>query len=75
MRSRSTHSLSHPTTPVSCGPIGSPSVAGNVIPERAVSSPGLMSDVAASATAGPNFFHVVHLRVLEEVVQTLRDFL
>ena len=56
MRSRSTHSLSHPTTsPVSFGPIGSPSVAGSVFPERAVSSPGLMSDVAGSASAGASF--------------------
>ena len=30
-RSRSTQGLSHPTTsPVSCGPVGSPSVAGSV---------------------------------------------
>ena len=32
VRSRSTHSLSHPTTsPVSFGPIGSPSVSGSAI--------------------------------------------
>ena len=56
MRSRSTHSLSHPTTsPVSFGPIGSPSVAGSVFPDRAVSSPGMMSDVAGSASAGASF--------------------
>ena len=37
VRSRSTHSLSHPTTsPVSFGPIGSPSVSGSLIPEGAV---------------------------------------
>ena len=54
VRSRSTHSLSHPTTsPVSFGPI--PSVAGSVFPDRAVSSPGLMSDVAGSASAGASF--------------------
>ena len=48
VRSRSTHSLSHPTTsPVSFGPIGSPSVSGSMIPEGAVSSPGLMSDVGS----------------------------
>ena len=36
VRSRSTHSLSHPTTsPVSFGPIGSPSISGNPIPEGA----------------------------------------
>ena len=78
VRSRSTHSLSHPTTsPVSFGAIGSPSVAGNVVPAGAVSSPGLMSDVAGSATAGasPVSVQVVHLRVLEEVFQVLRDFL
>ena len=56
VRSRSTHSLSHPTTsPISFGPIGPPSVSGSVIPERAVSSPGLMSDVAGSASAGASF--------------------
>ena len=37
VRSRSTHSLSHPTTsPVSFGPIGSPSVSGSAIPEGGV---------------------------------------
>ena len=56
VRSRSTQSLSQPTTsPVSFGPIGSPSVAGSVFPDRAVSSPGLMSDVAGSASAGASF--------------------
>ena len=56
VRSRSTHSLSHPTTsPVSFGPIGSPSVTGSVFPDRAVSSPGSMSDVAGSASAGASF--------------------
>ena len=56
VRSRSTHSLSHPTTsPVSFGPIGSPSVSGSLIPEGAVSSPGLMSDVAGSGSADPSF--------------------
>ena len=56
VRSRSTHSLSHPTTsPVSFGPIGSPSVSGSLIPEGAVSSPGLMSDVAGSGSAGASF--------------------
>ena len=56
MRSRSTHSLSHPTTsPVSFGPIGSPSVSGSIIPEGAVSSPGLMSDVAGSGSADASF--------------------
>ena len=56
VRSRSTQSLSHPTaSPVSLGPIGSPSVAGSVFPDRAVSSPGLMSDVAGSASAGASF--------------------
>ena len=49
VRSRSTHSLSHPTTsPVSFGPIGSPSVSGSMIPEGAVSSPGLMSDIGST---------------------------
>ncbi len=52
VRSRSTQGLTHPTTsPVSFGPVGSPSVAGNVFPDRAVSSPGMMSDVAGSASA------------------------
>ena len=52
VRSRSTHSLSHPTTsPICFGPIGSPSVSGSLIPEGAVSSPGLMSDVAGSGGA------------------------
>ena len=52
VRSRSTHSLSHPTTsPVSFGPIGSPSVSGNPIPEGAVSSPGLMSDVGSAGAS------------------------
>ena len=56
VRSRSTHSLSHPTTsPVSFGPIGSPSVSGSLIPEGAVSSPGLMSDVAGSGSADASF--------------------
>ena len=56
MRSRSTHSLSHPTaSPVSFGPIGSPSVSGSLIPEGAVSSPGLMSDVAGSGSADASF--------------------
>ena len=56
VRSRSTHSLSHPTTsPVSFGPIGSPSVSGISIPEGAVSSPGLMSDVAGPGSAGASF--------------------
>ena len=56
VRSRSTHSVSHPTTsPVSFGPIGSPSVSGSLIPEGAVSSPGLMSDVAGSGSADPSF--------------------
>ena len=56
VRSRSTHSLSHPTTsPVPFGPIGSPSVTGSVFPDRAVSSPGSMSDVAGSASAGASF--------------------
>ena len=56
VRSRSNHSLSHPTTsPVSFGLIGSPSVAGSVFPDRAVSSPGSMSDVAGSASAGASF--------------------
>ena len=54
VRSRSTHSLSHPTTsPVSFGPIGSPSVSGNTIPEGAVSSPGLIvGSAGASFCAG-----------------------
>ena len=52
VRSRSTHSLSHPTTsPVSFGPIGSPSVSGSLIPEGAVSSPGLMSDVGSAGAS------------------------
>ena len=56
VRSRSTHSLSHPTTsPASFGPIGSPSVSGISIPEGAVSSPGLMSDVAGSGSADVSF--------------------
>ena len=43
VRSRSTQGLSHPTTsPVSFGPIGSPSVARNILPDRAVSSPGMI---------------------------------
>ena len=72
VRSRSTHSLSHPiTSPVSFGPIGSSSVAGSVFPDRAVSSPGSMSDVAGSASAGAG----VQPLVLEEVFQVLRDFL
>ena len=51
MRSRSTHSLSHPTTsPVSFGPIGSPSVPVSAIPEGAVSSPGLMLDVGGAGS-------------------------
>ena len=56
MRSRSTQGLSHPTTsPVSFGPVGSPSVAGSVFPDRSVSSPRMMSDVAGSASAGASF--------------------
>ena len=52
VRSRSTHSLSHPTTsPVSFGPIGSSSVSGISIPEGAVSSPGLMSDVGSAGAS------------------------
>ena len=53
VRSRSTHSLSHPTTSpaVSFGPIGSPSISGNPIPEGAVSSPGLMSDVGSAGAS------------------------
>ena len=48
--------VSHPTTsPVSFGPIGSPSVSGSLIPEGAVSSPGLMSDVAGSGSANASF--------------------
>ena len=52
VRSRSTHSLSHPTTsPASFGPIGSPSISGNPIPAGAVSSPGLMSDVGSAGAS------------------------
>ena len=52
VRSRSTHSLSHPTTsPVSFGPIGSPSVSGSMIPEGAASSPGLMSDIGSAGAS------------------------
>ena len=43
------------TSPVSFGPIGSPSVAGSVFPDRAASPPGVMSDVAGSASAGASF--------------------
>ena len=56
VRSRSTHSLSHPTTsPDSFGPIGSPSVSVSAIPEGAVSSPVLMSDVAGPGSSGTSF--------------------
>ena len=75
VRSRSTQSLSHPTTsPMSFGPIGSPSVAGSVFPDRAVSSPGLMSDVAGSASAGASFCAGVQPSS-SGVFQVLRDFL
>ena len=54
VRSRSTQSLSHPTTsPVSFGPVGSPSVSGSVVPGGAVSSPGMMSDVGSFCAGMP----------------------
>ena len=43
------------TSPVSFGPVGSPSGAANVFPDTALSSPGSMSDVAGSASAGAGF--------------------
>ena len=56
VRSRSTQSFSHPTaSPVSFGPIGSPSVSGISILEGAVSSPGLMSDGAGPGSSGASF--------------------
>ena len=73
VRSRSTHSLSHPTTsPVSFGPIGSPSVSGSLIPEGAVSSPGLMFDVDRQV---PVFVQDINLRVLEGGFKLHRDYL
>ena len=56
VRSRSTQSasLSHPTTsPVSFGPVGSPSVSGSELPGRAMGSPGLMSDVGSFCAGIP----------------------
>ena len=50
VRSHSTQSYSHPTTsPVSFGPVGSPSVSGNAVPGGAMSSPGRMSDIEGTS--------------------------
>ena len=55
VRSRSTQQSlpTHPSTsPVSFGPIGSPSISGSAPPAGAMSSPGMMSDVGQSFCAG-----------------------
>ena len=50
VRSHSTQSYSHPTTsPVSFGPVGSPSVSGSAVPGGAMSSPGRMSDIEGTS--------------------------
>ena len=55
VRSRSTQQSlpTHPSTsPVSFGPIGSPSIFGSAPPGGAMSSPGMMSDIGQSFCAG-----------------------
>ena len=55
VRSRSTQQSlpTHPSTsPVSFGPIGSPSISGSAPPGGAMSSPGMMSDIGQSFCAG-----------------------
>ena len=55
VRSRSTQQSlpTHPSTsPVSFGPIGSPSTSGSAPPGGAMSSPGMMSDIGQSFCAG-----------------------
>ena len=55
VRSRSTQQSlpTHPSTsPVSFGPIGSPSISGSAPPGGAMSSPGMMSDLGQSFCAG-----------------------
>ena len=50
VRSHSTQSFSQPTTsPVSFGPVGSPSVSGSAVPGGAMSSPGRMSDIEGTS--------------------------
>ena len=50
VRNHSTQSYSHPTTsPVSFGPVGSPSVSGSAVPGGAMSSPGRMSDIEGTS--------------------------
>ena len=55
VRSRSTQQSlpTHPSTsPVSFGPIGSPSISGSAPPGGAMSSPGVMSDIGQGFCAG-----------------------
>ena len=55
VRSRSTQQSlpTHPSTsPVSFGPLGSPSISGSAPPGGAMSSPGMMSDIGQSFCAG-----------------------
>ena len=55
VRSRSTQQSipPHPSTsPVSFGPIGSPSISGSATPAGAVSSPGMMSDIGQGQSQG-----------------------
>ena len=55
VRSRSTQQSlpTHPSTsPVSFGPIGSPSISGSAPPGGAMSSPGMMSDIGQGFCAG-----------------------
>ena len=55
VRSRSTQQSlpTHPSTsPVSFGPIGSPSISGSAPPGGAMSSPGMISDIGQSFCAG-----------------------
>ena len=55
VRSRSTQQSlpTHPSTsPVSFGPIGSPSISGSAPPGGAMSSPGMMSDIVQGFCAG-----------------------
>ena len=55
VRSRSTQQSlpTHPSTsPVSFGPIGTPSISGSAPPGGAISSPGMMSDIGQGFCAG-----------------------
>ena len=59
VRSRSTQQSlpTHPSTsPVSFGPIGSPSISGSAPPGGAMSSPGMMSDIGQSFLCRESIF-------------------